>query len=59
MQKRQTFLFSATIAMQSYDKQYSKEQIFGKFMEKEDPLIEIGNTEEADKAFQRTVEGLE
>jgi len=28
-------------------------------MEKEEPLVEVGNTVEADKAFQRTVEGLE
>ena len=28
-------------------------------MGKEETLIEIGNTEEADKAFTRTVEGLD
>lgn len=49
--ERQTLLFSATM-VEDYDRLLSKELIYGSDKK---PLIEIGNTKEADEQFQMTV----
>ena len=57
--RRQTLLFSATMAKR-YTQLYTKEQIFGKFIKEDDfDIVEIGNSDEADSSFKMTVANLE
>jgi hypothetical protein len=47
------------MSIRNFDKRYSHDLIFGKFLEKENTPINIGSTEDAEKQFTRTVENLD
>ena len=59
-ERRQTFLYSATMA-KNFESLFPKELVFGKFLpaQAEDyDIVQVGNTEQADEQFKKTVHNL-
>ena len=59
-ERRQTFLYSATMA-KNFESLFPKELVFGKFLpaKVEDfDIVEVGNSEQADEQFKKTVHNL-
>ena len=58
-ERRQTFLYSATMA-KNFESLFPKELVFGKFIAEslDFDIVEVGNTEQADEQFKKTVHNL-